>query len=610
MPSPAEEVKNRLDVVEVVGSYLKLQQVGSNLKGLCPFHHEKTPSFYVSKEKQIWHCFGCGTGGDIFSFVMKMDGVEFPDALRMLADRAGVVVREEDPRVRSERSRMYDTLKTATAFYREQLATEPQRDVREYLLRRGLAVQTLENFKLGYAPSATWDALVRHLKFKGFTASEMERSGLVLRNERGDLRDRFHNRVMFPLFDIQANVVGFSGRLFDARHTSAEHTPPKYVNTPETLLYNKGKLLYGLHAAKDAIRTKGCAVLVEGQMDLVLSHQAGVEQAVATSGTALTPDHVRLLKRHTTQVFTAFDSDEAGQTATRRSVMLLLANDMDVRVIPIEGGKDPADMVCQDATSWQRAASEGAPLIDYYMQTALRGRDISSAQEKRRAADDILPFIRILANPVLRGHYIGKLSSALGIEERFLHEALEKLPGATESSRETPYKPLAAATTLLRSRWTDIEEFLLAFILKYPALARFHAHTLSVEFFTLPHTRALFGAVTAALSAPREREQIDALSPAVPEEFRGDFDRMHLKTERYVESLEQLNPEKEIAAFAKELRVRALKQRMQTLGQAMKQAVDTADRTPLLEEFAKVSRDLQDCEKQGMVLAQDAVVIS
>ena len=604
MLSPAEEVKSRLDVVEIVSSYLKLQQVGANLKGLCPFHHEKTPSFYVSKEKQIWHCFGCSAGGDVFTFVMKIDGVEFPDALRMLADRAGVTIRQEDPRVRSERARMYDTLKAASAFYQEALGREPEGDVRSYLERRGLAKNTIENFKLGYAPSQTWDALVRHLKFKGFTLDETERAGLALRNDRGDARDRFHNRIMFPVFDIQANVVGFSGRLFDARHTdTAGNTPPKYVNTPETLLYNKGKLLYGLHAAKDAIRTTGHAVLVEGQMDLVLSHQAGVAQTVATSGTALTPDHVRLLKRHTAQVHTAFDSDAAGQMATRRSVMLLLANDIDVRVIPIEGGKDPADMVCQDSSVWQRAIGEGVPLVDYYMQKALFGRDMHTANEKRSAVDEVLPFIRVLPNPVLQGHYIGRLASAIEMDERHVYEALEKLVRDGDRSRP-PEVSAERAIPPARNRWTDIEEFLLAFMLKYPAAARFHAHLISENVFTLPHTRAIFGAFIAAV-APTDSEEQSPLNLAIPEELRAHTDRMHLKAERYADSVEQLNPEHEIMSFVKELRLRALKERLRSLAKSIQQAADADARHTLLAQFSEASKDLQNFEKQSTVQVRE-----
>lgn len=607
MLSPAEEVKSRLDVVEIVSSYLKLQQVGANLKGLCPFHHEKTPSFYVSKEKQIWHCFGCGQGGDVFSFVMKIDGVEFPEALRMLADRAGVTIRQEDPRVRSERTRMYDTLKTASAFYQEALAREAERDVREYLLRRGLAAGTVEEFRLGYAASATWDALVRHLKFKGFALEEAERAGLAVRNDRGDVRDRFHNRIMFPISDIQGNVAGFSGRLFDARNAAkAESAPPKYLNTPETLLYNKGKLLYGLHAAKDAIRTAGHAVLVEGQMDLVLSHQVGVRQTVATSGTALTPDHVRLLKRHTAKVYTAFDGDTAGQMATKRSVMLLLANDIDVRVISFEGGKDPADMICQDPLVWQCAIGEGVPLVDYYMRRALLGRSMQTANEKRDAVDEVLPFIHVLPNPVLRGHYMGRLASAVELDERYVHEALDKFSHEAKNRSRPAQEVVTYAAPQARNRWTDIEEFLLAFMLKHPVVARFHAHLITEDAFTQPHTRAIFRAFIAAI-VPADSKEQSPIDLSLSEELRAHMGRMHLKADRYMESIEQLNPELEIRSFVKELQIHALKDRLRLIAKSIQQAADADARHALLSQFSDVSQELQNFEKQDMVQAREVV---
>lgn len=597
MLSPAEEVKSRLDVAEVVGGYVRLAKSGANLKGLCPFHHEKTPSFYVSKERQIWHCFGCNLGGDIFSFVMRMEGVEFPDALRMLADRAGVEIRMEDPRVRSERARISEIVKSATAFYEETLAHDAQRDVREYLARRALTDATREAFHLGYAPSASWDALFRHLKFKQFRPEEIERSGLAVRGERGDYRDRFHNRIMFPLFDAQGNLVGFSGRVFESRHSAhATHTPAKYVNTPETLLYHKSSLLYGLHAAKSAIRERDCAVLVEGQFDLLLSHQAGVTNAVATSGTALTADHARTLRRYAANIATAFDSDTAGLAATRRSVMLLLANDLAVTIIRVTEGKDPADMVAQDPASWQKAVSSAEPVVEFFLARA----DVaaSAPEEKRRIADDLLPLIRSFANPVLQGHYLSLLSASIGIDERFLHEAMRRLP--QDASGEVARVPKSGdAAVSPRNRWTDIEEFLIAFLVKHRELGKVVLAHLSEELFAAEHTRTLFPFVYqwVAVECPGSTEQ-----DVFPPEQRALLGELLLKAERYTESVDNLNPEKELHAFIHELAVRKLRERLRVLGTELKKAnVDLRD--AILGEFARVSAELQKREKQVTIHA-------
>ncbi|MDO8558442.1 MAG: DNA primase [bacterium] len=596
MLSPSEEVKNRLDVADVIGGYMKLNQVGANLKGLCPFHHEKTPSFYVSKDKQIWHCFGCGLGGDMFSFVMKMDGVEFPDALRILADRAGVVLRQEDPRVRSERARMYDTLKAAVAFYQETLAKETEREIREYLIGRGVATDTSENFRLGYAPSASWDGLLRHLKFKGFRPEEIEHAGLAIRTERGDWRDRFHNRIMFPLFDIQGNAVGFSGRHYESRHPAGSSmTPAKYVNTPETLIYSKSRLLYGLDRAKQAIREKDHAVLVEGQFDLLLSHQAGILHTVATSGTALTQEHARLLKRYASNVSTAFDSDEAGILATKRSVMLLLSCDIAVCIIRIEGGKDPADLVLQDASSWLRAVEEAMPAMDYYLQKASFVSDTKTPEGKRRITDDLLPFIRIFPNPVMQGHYLAKLAGSIGVEERFLHEAMQKIP---QEHRSEPSQTSSVPAQIVRSRWSDIEEFLIAFLVKYPDAGRLLAQHLTQDLFSSEHTRSLFLHIIPSIQTDSSKEAPDVVS----EEFQMHLDQLLLKADRYTETLPKINPVKEMEAFIHELSLRKLRERLRTLGQEVKSA-NVSLRSVILEEFTRVSGELQKREKQSMIAA-------
>lgn len=590
MATPSEQVKDRLDVAEVIGGYVKLSKSGANLKGLCPFHHEKTPSFYVSRDKQIWHCFGCNIGGDIFSFITRVEGIEFPEALRMLAERAGIQIREEDPIIKSERSRLFDIVRAASAFYEECLGRAENSEIREYLHSRGLADETKEDFHIGYAQNTSWDSLVKHLAFKRFRPEEVERAGVAVRNERGEYRDRFHNRIMFPLYDAQNNAVGFSGRHFEARHpANSSMTPAKYVNTPETLIYNKSKILYGLHAAKNAIREKGYAVLVEGQFDLVLSHQAGVKQTVATSGTALTQEHIKLLKRYASQVRTAFDNDSAGQAATKRSVLMFLSEDVGVNIISIDSGKDPADLVRTDPALWTCAVENSVPLFDFYVS---KGREsgLKTPEAKRAFADGMLPIVQAFANPVLRGHYIEMLAEATGIDGRFLNEAMQNI-----RLREIPAPREKTETPRLspRSRWTDMEEYLVAFLAKHRDLAQKYCANVREEFFAADHTRTLFRFVA-------QNAAQDGGGAAAPEELRSQLDFLILKADRYAESAEKIDAEREIEGFIRELSCRSRRERLKELAINLKDPAMTQDlssRAAVLEEFKAVSTDLQRIEK-------------
>src|SRR3989338_1160057 len=296
MTTSVEQIKEKLDIAELVGSYVKLQKAGVNFKALCPFHTEKTPSFYVTPSRQIWHCFGCSAGGDIFRFVMNIEGVEFPEALRILAEKAGVVLERQDPKLRSERTRLLDLLEAAASYYEKNLLERS--DVGSYLKERGMTGETAKSFRLGYSFNS-WDGVVNHLKQKGFKPEEIERAGLAIKSEKETGHyDRFRSRIMFPLFDGAGRIVGFSGRIFekDLSAENKEAEPAKYINTPQTALYDKSCLLYGFDKAKTEIRKKNSAIVLEGQMDLIMSHQSGVLNAVAVSGTALTPRHFINLK--------------------------------------------------------------------------------------------------------------------------------------------------------------------------------------------------------------------------------------------------------------------------------------------------------------------------
>src|SRR3989344_3995694 len=388
MASVIDDIKARLDIVELVQSYIRLQKAGVNYKALCPFHSEKTPSFNVSPARQIWHCFGCGLGGDHFKFVMQIEGIEFPEALELLAKRTGVELRRENPKLRSERTRLSQLVEDAARIFESVLhASKTPEQITAplaYLKKRGLADETIKAFRLGYAPDS-WDFLMNALSKRGYRLEEIVKAGLAVKSEQGSRYDRFRNRITFPISDASGRVVGFSGRIFDQidkadqsasglgetadknsfiKHSDSSTSPvlsapAKYINTPQTLIYDKSKILYGFDKAKEAIRKENAVVLVEGQMDVVMSHQAGIKNTVAVSGTALSTDQLRTLKRLSNTIVSSFDRDAAGEIATKRSLDLAAALDVERKVAILPSGfKDAADAVLKDPEIWRRAVAE------------------------------------------------------------------------------------------------------------------------------------------------------------------------------------------------------------------------------------------------------------
>jgi DNA primase len=322
MSTPVEDIKSRLDIVELIGSYLRLQKAGANFKANCPFHNEKTPSFVVSPSRQIWHCFGCSKGGDIFKFVMDIEGYDFPESLRYLADKAGVEVKREDPALKSERNRLLAVMEEATKFFESNSAIgllSKQNNPIVYLQGRGLTAETIKEFRLGYAPDE-WRSLFNHLIAKSFTPADIVKAGLAIENKASSARnqsyyDRFRGRIIFPIFDYNGRVVAFGGRIYPEKKDAA-----KYVNSPETLLYQKSKILYGLNKSKAEILREGSCVVVEGYTDMIMSWQAGVKNVVASSGTAFTVLQLNILHRLCDKLYAAFDMDLAGTEASRRGL--------------------------------------------------------------------------------------------------------------------------------------------------------------------------------------------------------------------------------------------------------------------------------------------------
>jgi DNA primase len=452
-----DEIKSRLDIIEVIREYIKLNPAGANFKTLCPFHNEKTPSFMVSPEKQIWHCFGCGEGGDIFGFVMKMENIEFIDALRLLAKKAGVQLLRQDPKFTNLKGKLLDIMSQAVEFYQTNLwQTTTGEIARNYLEQRKISNQTAKDFKLGFAPK-TWDSLLHHLKRKGFSETDILTAGLIIRKDSSNnFYDRFRGRLIFPIFDVHNQPVGLGGRTL--AFGSEEEKTAKYINTPQTLIYNKSQVLYGLDKAKLEIRKKDLVILVEGYLDVIASYQIGIKNVAATSGTSLTAEHLKILKRYSPNLALAFDADLGGEMARSRGLDLALAHGMNVKLILIPRGKDPDECIKTDPKFWQEAVAQPVNFVDYYFEKTFVDLDLTRPEDKKKAAKILLPLISKLTDKIEQNHYLQKLVGLLSVPEQILRESLRQPP----AQRTTPFFQSVKA-----QRCQLLSERILALVLKY-----------------------------------------------------------------------------------------------------------------------------------------------
>jgi DNA primase len=431
MADTVQQIKDRLSIVDVVGQYVKLERAGGSMRARCPFHAEKTPSFFVSPERGTYHCFGCGVGGDVFSFVESIEGLDFKGALKVLAEKAGVelVYERGGKEQRDERERLFELLEAATIYYTSHLTDA----AKKYLTERGVAEGTSGAFRLGWAGDA-WSELSDFLKTKKFSDKEILDAGLAKKNERGSLTDKFRNRIMFPISDSAGRIVGFSGRIFSEK---ASPEAPKYLNSPETPLFHKSRILYGLDRAKLAIRKHNFAVLVEGQMDLLASHQAGWSNTVAVSGTAFTPEHAQIIKRLSDNLVLALDADEAGIKAAGRAARAALQGGLNVKVAKLPSGTDPADLILKEgAESWRTAIRDSKDIIAFLLDVLQE--HLPQADKFRRAVEQVvLPFLSDMQSPIERETHVREIAKRLGVSEAAVSEALGNVPRIDGPSRLT-----------------------------------------------------------------------------------------------------------------------------------------------------------------------------
>jgi len=486
-----DQVRQASDIVEVVSTYVTLQHRGKNYFGLCPFHHEKTPSFSVNPELQIFHCFGCGAGGNVFTFIMRMDRLTFPESVRRLAKAAGILLPEENEDLASlqEKEALFYVNQMAAEFFQKKLfESDEAESARSYLQQRGITKEEWREYWIGYAPNR-WNGLLEHAKELGVQAELLLRAGLVIQNERGDYYDRFRGRVAFAIHNLTGQVVAFGCRRL------IEDSSPKYINSPETDIYQKRLVLYGLHWGRQAMRDKNAAVILEGYTDLISMRRVGVLNVVASAGTALTEEHSRLLRRYTSNAFLLYDGDAAGASASLRGADVLLANGLDVRIGTLPSDQDPDEF----ARSQGRSGVEGVLAASVQLQDFKlhRLRDqglLATPGLKATAVRDLLATVAKMSDPLQKSFYVRDLAEKLQLEEPVLWQEVRKQERTQRTAlrKETPEPELSAEEKYFQTRRGAAELALLDVVLKHPDLASTLTRMISFSDFTFPEIRELF----------------------------------------------------------------------------------------------------------------------
>lgn len=477
MSDEIKQIKDKIDITDLIAEYIEIKPAGTNKKACCPFHNEKTPSLMINSERQSWHCFGCGKGGDIFTFVEEMEGMEFKEALKFLAEKAGVELTNNfKVEINSnKKNRLKDINLEATRFYHNfLLQMDSSSKAREYLKNRGLSEDTTEEWQIGYIPDQ-WDLLTKYLFKKGFSVDDLVDSGLTIKkesNNSGNLLgfyDRFRDRIMFPIWDVHNNVIGFTGRILKEK----ENSGGKYVNTPQTELFDKSNLVFALNKAKKAIKEEDLIVLVEGQMDVISCHQVGMKNVVATSGTALTEKQIKLLKRYSSNINMAFDSDKAGIAAARRGIAIALADGMNVKIIEIpEGqGKDPDECIKKNKDIWFEVVKNSRPIMDWYFDLAFKNKNLADPKDKQKIANELLEEIKNIPFALERDHWMQKLSSLLTVEVKILEEDLNRIKNLEKKKANFKEETIEKSNIFEKENdFIRILKVFLMLILKFPYL--------------------------------------------------------------------------------------------------------------------------------------------
>jgi DNA primase len=604
MPNEVEQIKSRLDIVDVVGEYVRLKQSGQNWKGNCPFHHEKTPSFMAHREKQIWHCFGCGEGGDIFSFIQKIENIDFPEALEILARKAQVPLAPRGAKAgeSDRRLKLFQAAELANAFYQDQLKNSPlAAKVRDYLKTRQITTDSMATFGLGYS-LLEWDKLLVYLRGKSFSMDEIIAAGLALKSDRGPgAYDRFRDRLMFPINDTQGRVVGFGGRTLNAEAKEA-----KYINSPQGPIYNKSLILYNLDKAKNFIKEQGYAVLVEGYMDVIGSWQADVKNVVATSGTALTPEQVILLKRYTNEIRFIFDDDVAGKNAADkgtdfmseviRRVESLTGEKMIVKRVTLPFGKDPDECAKKDPNALRKAIDEALLIGDYILQEVKIKFNLKTLEGKKQARDHFLNFISHFPDPLDKDHYIKLFSKECDYDERSLREELANVKTKPISERVIGMFPSQLVKQPIGDRHQLLSDRFVSLILRYAEDLAGYLDKIKPEMVVEGSARELYRRMVIYYNDSQSLGFEELKAELIAEtELSNLLDKLFLQAERDFSDFGTTEAHSEASKLLHQLKHHYLTMELKRLSVAIGEAEKAGKNNELQEllgRFTEVSREL------------------
>ena len=580
-----ELIKSKINIVDLISEYVPLKKAGVNFKAPCPFHDEKTPSFVVSPERQIFKCFGCQKSGDIFTFLMEKEGMDFKDALEMLAKKAGIVLKQTESK-KDFKQRLFEVNLKAQEFFHYMLTKHPLgKNALEYLKSRGVTGESIESFGIGYAPNS-WESLTKVLLKRNFTISEIIEVGLAVSSRNGGY-DRFRGRITFPLIDSKDKLRGFSGRvLYPAE--------PKYINSPQTPIFDKSEYLFGINLAKAEIRSKKETVLVEGEMDVIMSHQAGFKNVVASKGTALTEGQVNLIKKFTENLSLCFDMDIAGDSASRRGIEIAEKAGLNIKVIELTSGKDAAEVVKEDPGLWEKAVADAVPIYDYYLTSTAKRYDVKNPVDLKKIGMELIPIWAKIPDDLVRERYIQKLASFLRTDEKALRETIDKEKRFGQKSFTEVFHPKVGVDNIVspRSRRELLEEYLIALLLHPPKDYIFVPTFLETLFLreTFRQIYVLLVLYLDSISFKSKAFSINDFSSDFPKDLLTEVDRLYL-----TELDDKLNSskawQKEVDGVTSELKKALIKASLERLALEIRNAQEFG-KMEIVESLNKRFRDL------------------
>jgi DNA primase len=579
-----DEIKQKIDIVSLISEYLSLKKTGRNFKTCCPFHTEKSPSFVVSPERQIWHCFGCNLGGDIFEFIEKIENIEFPEALRILSQKAGVKLEQihYDSAGFKNKERLFQINHLASEYYHYLLLNHPSgKKALEYILGRGIKHKSLELFRIGYSPNS-WEGVSKYLIKKGFGVDELETAGLIIRDpKRKSYYDRFRGRLIFTLKDHRGNVLGFAGRKVPKE--GVEDKEAKYINSPETPIYIKGSVLYGLDLTKEAIRREGFAIVVEGEIDAISSFQIGISNIVAIKGSALTEGQLVLLKRYCDSLYLSLDADLAGDLAVRRGIELAEKLGFSLKVVQLMEGKDPNECIVRNPQNWHLSLKNAIPIYDFYLRSAFKKYDKEDADGKKKITQELLPIFAKIENLVVKDHYLKLLAREISVNIEILLQEEKRIKREDKFPQSTTNKQ---ATRDTRDRREVLEENLIGMFLQSDKPEIWKNDLLKIQNYLKSEPIKKIAEKILLFIDKNRKWNITNFVKEIPAEYIFLIDKLFLL--EFGEKSDE-EKEREFKKIVKEIELLALKAYLGSLGKAIKEELVKEEISKLNLEFEKTA---------------------